>query len=207
MRFRFPTWILSKFARLFSLISPTRVLGFYFFRGRGSRISFGSSVRFSGLSGLRPQNQFSREFVVGTKRGVRNRSGPLPARNGERGRVGLRGAKGLVSLPRDSNTRRIKPVGNQTFQYPCSCRIYAIKRPLAVSFSMVPLSLHRLLLLFLLLSLSLSLFRALSWSAESELCFYRMFVTYAHVGGLVVGQPARKKKMSCSVLSSEFNSI
>lgn len=40
------------------------------------------------------------------------------------------GTESPVSLPRDSNTRRIKPTGNQTFQYPCSCRIYAIKRSL-----------------------------------------------------------------------------
>lgn len=42
--------------------------------------------------------------------------------------VGPVGTEGPVSLPWDWNTRRIKSTGNQTFQYPCSCRIYAIKR-------------------------------------------------------------------------------
>lgn len=54
----------------------------------------------------------------------------MPASGDEgRERVEPEGTGGPVSLPRDSNTRRIKTAGNQTFQYPCSCRIYAIKRP------------------------------------------------------------------------------
>lgn len=60
--------------------------------------------------------------------GARNGRGPKKGK--EEGPVGPVGAGGPVSLPQDSNTRRIKLAGNQTFQYPCSCRIYAIKRPL-----------------------------------------------------------------------------
>lgn len=111
-----------------SLISPTP-------RGCSSHretleYSFGSGVRFSGSGAahrVRPQNQFSRESVVGARNGSR----PLLRRRRASGGgwVGTGGAGGPVSLPRDSNTRRIKPTGNQTFQYPCSCRIYAIKRP------------------------------------------------------------------------------
>jgi len=39
------------------------------------------------------------------------------------------GAENPVLLPWNSNMW-IKPTGNQTFQYPCSCRIYAIKHSL-----------------------------------------------------------------------------
>jgi len=62
--------------------------------------------------------------------GARNGRGPIIGGKGE-GISRLVGTGGPVSLQRDSNkTRRIKPAGNQTFQYPCSCRIYAIKCPL-----------------------------------------------------------------------------
>jgi len=86
------------------------------------------------------------------------------------GGAGRGGARGLVSLPQDSNTRRIKPPGNQTFQYPCSCRIYAIKRPPVNGLLSTRLSSFFLLLARLppppSLSLSLSLSRAIVLSLQ-----------------------------------------
>lgn len=88
------------------------------------------------------------------------------------GPVGPVGAGGPVSLLRDSNTRRIKPTGNQTFQYPCSCRIYAIKRPLRRRPALLPV-------FFFSIRLSLSLTPSLCRLVTERLSLRRMFNTRA----------------------------
>lgn len=98
----------------------------------------------------------------------------------------VEGAEGPVSLPRDSNTRRIKPAGNQTFQYPCSCHIYAIKRPLAV-----PRRLFFFTIRFFSLSLFLVSFPACSPKANSvSIAMY----THLHAGGPVIEQSVNSRR-------------
>lgn len=95
-----------------------------------TQISFGCSTRFSGSGG--PESVYNRKInfrVSPSKRGTR----VIRSTKWQEGR--RRVPSGQQKVPfrchGHSNTRRIKPAGNQTFQYPCSCRIYAIKRPLA----------------------------------------------------------------------------
>lgn len=93
---------------------------------------------------------------------------------GRKGAVGPVGAGGPVSLPRDSNTRRIKPTGNQTFQYPCSCRIYAIKRPLRRRPALLPVFLFSI-------HLSLSPRRSVALSPNFSVCVRCLICAHVYV--------------------------
>lgn len=144
-------------------------------------------------------------------------------RGGEGGRqeaVGPVGAGGPVSLPRDSNTRRIKPTGNQTFQYPCSCRIYAIKRPLRRRPALLPvflfsirLSLSLTPLLCRLVTERLGLRQMFNMRACMYIYIYACTRVYAFVFTYLRESPVWLggledcRERVARMPSSEFNSI